>query len=208
MSIPNETKIFLGIFLATLLIIIGGVWITSRPAPQVDTKDVLTESAMKTGSESAKVTLVEFSDFQCPACKAFQPAVEEIIRTYPNEVLVAYRHFPLHQHPFAVLAAETAEAAGAQGKFWEMTSYLFLNQERISEDFLKNSWKDVKLDEKKFTEALTKHTYRAKIDQDTIDGKRLGVSGTPTFFLNGRKLLLRSTQDLITEVEKEIQATK
>jgi protein-disulfide isomerase len=138
------------------------------------------------GPETALATLLEYGDYECPFCRAAQPSVKQVLQALGDELRFAYRHFPLTQiHPHAALAAEAAEAAGAQGRFWEMHDLLFTNQDRLSIKDLLVYAQLVGLDLERFALDLEQHTYRPKVREDFMSGVRSGVNGTPTFFING-----------------------
>src|SRR3989344_7162591 len=134
----QEIKILLGIGIATLLIMAGGIFFLSKDqasVPEVKPVDMnllIRENSHQTSSESAKVTLVEFGDYQCPACSIAHFAVKKIINDYPGRVNFVSRQYPLPQHSNAMIAAEVAEAAGDQGKFWKMHDKLYENQDKWS----------------------------------------------------------------------------
>ncbi|HEX7597230.1 MAG TPA: thioredoxin domain-containing protein, partial [Polyangia bacterium] len=140
------------------------------------------------GSSKALVTIVEFSDFQCPYCSRVLPTLEQLIKEYPDKVRVYFRQNPLPFHDKAPLAAEAALAAGAQGKFWKMHDKLFANQQALDRPALDKYAQEIGLDMAKFKAALDNHTFKAAVDQDLAMAKDLGVQGTPNFFLNGRPL--------------------
>jgi len=204
MKLTGETKFFIGVIVLTVTILVGAVVMFSRPPKEVPYETLVPESAWATGSANPKATLVEFSDFECPACGAVHPVVKQVVEKYPNDLKFVYRHFPLQKHNFAQIAAEAAEAAGAQGKFWEMSDLLFKNQSSISQDIINGLALELKLDMEKFTQELNQGTYKNKVNQDLLNGQALGVDATPTFFLNGKKLQLFSFADLDTEVGKAI----
>jgi protein-disulfide isomerase len=204
MILTGETKLFLGIIIATFVIVVGGIFFFSKPAPLLTKEDLIPQGTYTTGNPNAKVFLVEFSDFQCPACKAFQPTVHTILEKYKDQLLFAYRHFPLDQHPFAQHAARTAEAAGIQGKFWEMHDLLFENQEQFSDAYFPQVAGELKLDMNKFTQSLSDENLKNKIERDRAYGVKIGVDATPTFYLQGKKLSLLSPADLLKEVENAI----
>jgi len=138
------------------------------------------------GNPDAQVTIVEFSDYQCPFCQRVQPTVREVLAKYEGKVRHAYRDFPLQQiHPQATSAAEAARCAGEQGKFWEYHTLLFANRDKLDQAGLKEHAKAVKLDEKRFEECAASGKYKEKIEQDQHEGEEAGVSGTPAFFING-----------------------
>ena len=140
------------------------------------------------GSKDAKVTVVEFSDFECPYCTRAANATNEIKKKYGDKVRVVSRHFPLSFHKNAHLAAQASMAANAQGKFWEYHDLLFANQKAMGEDALKKYAKDLKLNMKKFNAALANKTYASTVDADMKLGEKVSVSGTPTMFVNGQRV--------------------
>lgn len=141
------------------------------------------------GSLDAAVKIVEFGDFECPFCRQAYGEVEQLLAAAGDEVLFTFRHFPLVQlHPHAMSAAEAAEAAGAQGRFWEMHELLFQNQDDLEDDSLVSYARAIDLDLEKFVEDLRTHRHQPKIRRDFLTGVRSGVNGTPTFFVNGRRL--------------------
>lgn len=166
----------------------------------------------KIGSSSANVRLVEFSDFQCPACKMAELAIKNVLLTYSDKIQFIYRHFPLSQHANAKEAAYFAEAAGEQGKFWEMHDKLFETQAEWSKltdtdasAFFLDLVKQLGLDESKVKKALEENTFKSKIDSDVTEGQSLGVNSTPTFFVNGRKVNLQTFDDLNAAVTEELK---
>jgi protein-disulfide isomerase len=138
------------------------------------------------GSANAPVTLVEYGDYQCPACGAAYPLVKELQKAFPKELRFVFRNFPLTQlHPYALAAAETAEAAALQGKFWEMHDLLFERQESLEPGILAGWAREVGLDLEEFRSALQEGEIEKRIKKDRSGGIRSGVNGTPTFFING-----------------------
>jgi protein-disulfide isomerase len=138
------------------------------------------------GPDSAPVTLVEYGDYECPYCGMAYPIVKSIQRALGSQLRFAFRNFPLRDsHPHAERAAEAAEAAGAQGKFWEMHDTLYENQERLGTDDLMNYAETLGLDTSRLAQDLADGAYRARVREDFRGGVRSGVNGTPTFFVNG-----------------------
>jgi protein-disulfide isomerase len=138
------------------------------------------------GPETARVTLVEYGDYECPFCGRAQPVVEQLLGLLADDVLFAYRHFPLAQvHPHALDAAIAAEAAGAQGRFWELHRLLFANQDRLAPSDLLVLARTIDLNLEQFAEDLTHRTYEERVRRDFMSGVRSGVNGTPTFFIDG-----------------------
>jgi protein-disulfide isomerase len=140
------------------------------------------------GGAKAPVTIIEFSDYQCPFCKRAESAVDQVMKTYGDKIRLVFRDYPLPMHPAARPAAEAASCANAQGKFWDYHAKLFANQSALGEDKLKEYAKDVGLDGGKFEQCLAEKPFKKKIDEDIADGEKVGVSGTPAFFINGRML--------------------
>ena len=139
------------------------------------------------GPAHAPAVLVEYGDFECPNCKQAAPAVEIVLQRFEEKVRFVYRHFPLVDvHPHAFLAAEAAECAGAQGKFWEMHAMLFEHQSHLEREHLLRYADDLGLDVAQFTAELNDEVYRQRVLEHLESGARSGVRGTPGFFLNGR----------------------
>jgi protein-disulfide isomerase len=140
------------------------------------------------GPEDAEVTLVEYGDYECPHCGRAYPIVHQVQKHFGERLRFVFRNFPLSQmHPHAEAAAEVAEFAGAQGKFWEMHGGLFENQERLGEALFLELTKELKLSTTALHEALEQKTFEARVRADFTGGIRSGVNGTPTFFINGHR---------------------
>ncbi|MFL5349583.1 MAG: DsbA family protein [Hyalangium sp.] len=137
------------------------------------------------GPEGAPVTIVEFSDFQCPFCGKARTTVDEVVKSYGDKVRLVFRHFPLSFHENAPKAAEAAACAQDQGKFWEMHDKLFSNQQALKVDDLKKYAADLGLDAARFNECLDSGKKAEQIKKDQAAGEKAGVSGTPAFFING-----------------------
>ena len=208
MKLTGESKVLLGILTATIAIIGIAVFFFSKPAPPprpVAREELVTADSFFIGNASASAWLVEFSDFQCPACRAFMPVVDGLVTKYPDKLLFVYRHFPLVKHEYAKPAAMAAEAAGEQGKFWEMAKLLFENQDRFSTAPLTSLADELKLDRKKFDAGLNSQDIKAKVDRDETAAIQLKLPGTPSFFLNGVRLTVASPGELKTVVEESIR---
>jgi protein-disulfide isomerase len=137
------------------------------------------------GPGDAPVTLVEYGDYECPHCARAHRVLAEVLRRVGDEVLFAFRHFPLSQiHPHATLAAQAAEAAGEQDRFWEMHHMLFENQDALELEDLITYAKAVGVDAARFAEELHDQVHLPKVRADFLSGVRSGVNGTPTFFIN------------------------
>ena len=138
------------------------------------------------GPATAAVTLLEYGDYQCPYCGAAYPVVLQLERLLGDDLRFAYRHFPLSRiHTHAYQAAESAEAAGAQGRFWEMHDLLFTHQDRLGTPDLLAYAQALGLDLKRFAADLEAHVHAPRLREDFLSGIRSGVNGTPTFFVNG-----------------------
>ncbi len=140
------------------------------------------------GPEDAPVTLVEYGDFQCPACGDAHEVIREALESLQAHVRFVFRHFPIdHSHPQARLAAEAVEAAGAQGRFWEMHDHLLQHRhpERLERSELVAAAGELGLDVDRFERELEEGTHADRVDEDLDSGVRSGVNGTPTFFIDG-----------------------
>lgn len=194
----GEKKLLIGIALVTLIILGGGVFALMRSSSPksgetVDMKRLIRDDSEKISSESATVTLVEFADYQCPACGSYAPVVKQLLGEFEGKLNLVYRNFPLLKHKNARIAAEAAEAAGEQGKFWEMHGKLFESQAQWSEagnakEVFIGYAQQLGLDTDRFKRDLGSDRIRQKIDRDFGDGSVLGVNATPTFYLQGEKL--------------------
>ena len=137
------------------------------------------------GPENAPVTIVEFSDFQCPYCSKAAATVHEVLKAYDGKVRVVFRDYPLPFHKDAAKASEAAHCADEQGKFWEMHDWMFANQSGLAVDNLKAQAGTLGLDTAKFNECLDSGKFAKVVETNTADGKEAGVTGTPAFFVNG-----------------------
>jgi protein-disulfide isomerase len=155
------------------------------PAPRTGVKVALRPDDPSRGPDDARVTVVEFSDFQCPFCSRALPVLKEIEQANGKEVRVVWKHLPLPFHPNAMPAALAAEAARAQGKFWEMHDKLFANQQALSEASYAQFAKELGLDLARFEAARKAPETRKRVDEDLAAATTAGVNGTPTFVVNG-----------------------
>jgi protein-disulfide isomerase len=144
------------------------------------------ENAPSLGKPNAPVTLVEFSDFQCPFCQASVPALKQVAQKYGDKVHIVYKQFPIQSiHAFAPKAAEASLCAADQSKFWEFHDALFADQKKLSVSDLKQTARRIGLDGKKFDSCLDSGRYVEQVQNDQKEGKRAGVTGTPAIFVNG-----------------------
>jgi protein-disulfide isomerase len=169
-------------------------WLITEPAQPIQAISV--DDDPSRGDPSAAVTVVEFTDFQCPACAAMQPVLEEVLKAYGAKVRFVVRDFPLAQHENAFKAAEAANAAHAQGRFFEYTALLFKRQNALDVASLKKYATELGLNRARFDAALDQGTYAAEVKHDMDDGEIYGVSSTPTIFINGVMLKTLSAEAL------------
>jgi protein-disulfide isomerase len=147
---------------------------------------VRTDGAQAKGPDSAPITIVEFSDFQCPFCARVVPTLKQIEDTYKGSVRVVWKHLPLSIHKDALNAAVAAEAAGRQGKFWEFHDRLFANQDKLGPDDLQQHARELQLDMSRFGADVMNAAEKARIEADVEEADALGVMSTPSIFINGR----------------------
>ncbi len=186
-----------GAFIIVIGLIIWGMMAAANKADrekngQMPVEEVTDADWIK-GPASSTVTLIEYSDFQCPACGAYFPMVEQLFNENPSSFRLVYRHFPLTQHINAIPAAQAAEAAGIQGHFWEMYHKLFTTQDSwaTSTDpkaVFVGYAKDLELDTVKFATDYELSSIKDKINASIKSGLKAGVNSTPTFYLNGKKI--------------------
>lgn len=150
--------------------------------------DLLVNAAPFKGSEKAKVTIVKFEDFQCPYCKAVQPSYQEILKRYDGKVRLVHKDLPLDEiHPLARQAAEAARCADEQGKFWAYHDKLYEHAPKLGKEDLKSYAKEIGVEKSSFDQCLSSRKFRAVVENDFSEGAQLGITGTPTFFINGRE---------------------
>ncbi len=138
------------------------------------------------GPEHARVTLIEYGDFECPTCKVAAPTVKMLLDQFPNQIRFAYRHFPLEEaHPHALPAAEASESAAAQGRFWPMHDLLFRNQTHMKDKDLHRYATEIGLDMARYTAEMDDHIYLQRVREHIDSGRRSHIRATPTFFVNG-----------------------
>ena len=159
----------------------------NRPDPE-KVYDIELGTAPIRGSESAKVTIVEWAYFQCPFCVRVNPTLEQIAKEYGDEVRFAFKHLPLSMHAKARAAHTASEAAHRQGKFWEMHDRIFANPRDLSPETYLRYAKEIGLDIDQYNKDLASSSVRKVVDGDLEMARKLGVTGTPSFFINGRFL--------------------
>lgn len=214
----NEVKIIGGVSIITLILVIGAAFLfgnnsdtSTLSTTPIKNANILIRKDSAEINNHSKVTLVEFGDFQCPACGAEYPVVTQILQNYKGKINYVFRNFPLPEHQFAPEAAEAAEAAKAQGNFFGMFNLLYSNQDTWSgttsptSDFVSYA-KALHLNLKQFQSDLNSNKYAKNIQQDINDGYAVNVNATPTFFLNGVPMVgVLPYSDFQTAIDKDLQ---
>lgn len=220
----KEIKVLLGIAsIVVVAAVIGASYYRSSvqssqqaATPAINTQLVRPDSPTL-GATDAKVTLVEFLDPECESCAAFSPVVKKFLKDYDGKIRFVVRYLPLHQN--SRLAAAYTEAAGEQGKYWEMQEIMFRNQpewgerhgqpamaQQVPANVLFERYAgEIGLDVEKLRSSVASNKFASKIERDRQDGQSLGALKTPTFFVNGRKLMRFSQQDLKALIEEELK---
>jgi protein-disulfide isomerase len=146
----------------------------------------ITETDHRVGPDHAAVVVVEYGDFQCPICQSVEPAVKQLRELHSSDMTFVFRHFPLEDaHPLALMAAEAAEAAGAQGRFWEMHDLLLTPGHHLTRHHLDGYARQLGLDMARFTAELDDEIYRQRVREHQEGGRRAHLRATPGFFVNG-----------------------
>jgi protein-disulfide isomerase len=178
--------------------------------PQIDPNKVYNIPLGETpfeGPKDAKVTIVEFSDYQCPFCSQAEPLIDQVMGAYPKDVKRAYKQFPLTTiHPNAMPASKAALAAGKQGKFWEMHAKLFANSRELTADNFKKWAGELKLDVPRFEKDMASPEIQAQIDREMQEARAADVTGTPTIFVNGKRLQQRSLEGFKAAIDAALKA--
>ena len=170
-------------------------------APESPVFSISTTDQPSLGNADAAVTIVAFTDYQCPSCAAMHPELERLVKEYAGKVRLVMRDFPLSQHAEAFKAAEAAEAAREQGRYWEYVAVLLRNQSALSVEKLKAYAGELSLDRARFDSALDSGKFTEAVQRDVEDGTKLGINGTPTLFINGRRVSAKGYEDLKATVE-------
>ena len=179
------------------------IFLAAPPAPVYQ---IAVDDQPMRGNPNAGVTLIAFSDFECAACAQTHEMLNRLSTEYGNNLRFVMRDYPLEQHTHAFQAAEAAEAAREQGKFWEYAALLLHNQKALEVDKLKEYASQLQLDRTKFDAALDSRKFRDKVAHDVEEGNRLGINGTPTFFVNGRRVPEISYEALKAAIDAAINA--
>jgi protein-disulfide isomerase len=178
-----------------------------RPKVLEDPVNIPVVGAPSLGPGDARITIVEFSDFECPYCALAVKQVKTLMAAYPKDIRLFYKQFPLSMHPHAQLAAEAALAAQEQGKFWEMHDMMFSNFRKLSRENLLAWAQEIGLDADKFKAELDSGKFAAAVKKDTSEGDAAGVYGTPAFFINGKLYNGPMTMEAVKPIlEAELKA--
>jgi len=167
-------------------------------------RDINTAGSPAKGPEKAPITIVLFTDFECPYCKKVEPLLAQVLERYPNDVRLVFKNMPLQFHKFATPAAKAALAAGEQGKFWEFHDELFA-AEKLSDQAISEIAQKLELDFEKWKEDLNNPSVIRQLNTDIQDAQAAGVTGTPTIFINGRLLKQRSMQGFQQVINEELK---
>lgn len=213
-SLSREVRILLLLGLPVLVVAIALIVLYNNQQQSesstlsVDDTLLIRSDSPTLGPTTAPVTIVEFLDPECESCRAAFPFVKQLLEEYDERVRLVVRYFPLHNN--SVLAATVTEAAGAQGMYWEMQEMLFTRQSEWGEqrtpqtDLFISYATELGLNIEQFTADLQNPDYLARIERDQADGEALGVTGTPTFFINGRRVEELSADTIIAMIEEEL----
>lgn len=174
-------------------------------APESPAFSIATDDQPVKGNAKALVTIVEFTDFECPSCARQHPVLERIVSEFGDRVRLVVRDFPLSQHANARKAAEAAEAAREQGKYWEYVSVLFRNQSALGVEKLREYATEVGLDRARFDASLESGKFSDKVQRDLVDGRKLGINGTPTLYINGKRVSDNSYETLKSAIESALK---
>lgn len=177
-------------------------------APKVSVKTGDMDDSPSTGDRGAPITIIEFSDFQCPFCRKSQATIKDILSTYPHQVRLVFRHLPLEMHPDAFTSAQAAVCANEQNSFWKYHDALFSAND-LSDRSLNRIAQTLALDTKKFDQCMTSDKSREIVRKDIEEAQRLGINSTPTFVVNGS--LIRgaiSLNEFRAVVDRELKSLR
>ena len=174
-------------------------------APESPAFTIATDDQPVKGNPNASVTIVEFTDFECPSCARQLPVLEKIVNEFGDRVRLVVRDFPLSQHANARKAAEAAEAAREQGKYWEYVTVLFRNQSALGVEKLKQYATEVGLDRARFDASFDSGKFAEKVQRDVMEAHKLGVNGTPALYINGKRISDNSYESLKSAIESALK---
>lgn len=168
-------------------------------------RTIVVGDSASSGPADAPVTVVEFADFQCPFCSLMSDVLRQLREQFPNRLRVVFKHYPISYHANAHVAARAAAAAQQQGQFWPMLHTFFANQDRLSESELRRYASEAGLDMERFERDLSSPRVHRQVDREHQQGKGLGIRGTPTLFINGREVPLKSLDDPLRDMREWIE---
>lgn len=194
-----------GVVGLVVVALVAGAWYFARPSDEATplasmSSDETVQGDWGYGNPEAKLTIIEYGDYQCPACGYYHPIVKEVMEEFKDDVYFVFRHFPLtNAHQFAVVAASAAEAAGRQGKYWEMHNLIMENQQMWSRGMATSAFlayaRELGLDDVQFNADVRDEDILAKIERDFQSGVNLGVNSVPSFYFNGQPTPAPRTKD-------------
>ena len=202
-------KNFWTIFILVAVVLVGAAVLYGKNISKQANEGVVITEHIK-GNKEATITLTEYSDFQCPACASFTEVVDEVLAEYGNDIRFEYKHFPLISiHPQAVAGGIAAEAAGQQGKFFEMHDKLFENQKTWStspnpQTFFNQYAEEIGLDVDQFKRQYKSSVLRDQVMSGYNEARELGLTGTPSFFLNGQRMSFETYQDFLDAIAEAV----
>ena len=212
----NSTS-FLVVIATIVLLFILVKFGATKPKDNTDTKDnglsynlTFNPQDNFAGNPNATVTLIEYSDFQCPACAYYHTVLNQLKMDYPDNVVFIYRNFPLPQHKNAKPAAYAVEAAARQGKFWEMHNLIFENQtnwsdKNVADSLFENYAKQLNIDIERYRNDIKDPQISRKVDGQLVSGEKLNITGTPTFFLNGKQIQANNIDEFKEKIDAELK---
>lgn len=209
----KEAKVLTGILVLVVAGMIGLFVMANKGSKSADTTKADPAVLVRSDSNkigTGKIQVVEFGDYQCPACGTTAPVIKQLLGAYSDKITLVFRNFPLAQHKNSTTSAEAAESAGAQGKYWEMYDKLYATQAEWSNladpsDKFAEYAMALGLDGAKVKDAVKNQTYKTKIDKDTADGTTLQVNSTPTIYIDGKVMTAHDYNSLRDAVEAALK---
>ena len=216
----KRNKVFIIVTLATVILLVGGVLLMTRekPTSTINSTILVPEGSIGTSgfvdgkylpaSSSATVTLVEFGDYECPACALYSPFIKQLLTDFAGKVTFVFRNYPLSYHTNALSSSYAVEAAGLQGKYWEMHEKMYATQNDWSvldnaTDVFLGYAKEMELDIEKFKSDMASDIVINKVKKDTNDGNTVRLTETPTYYLNGKKISISGSYDQLKNLVQE-----
>lgn len=211
----QKIGIWFGVIAVIVLSVAGLIKFANSPSSSVLSSEIsnaakISDKDIVKGNKNSKITLIEYSDFQCPACKYYQPIIKQVLSDFDGKILFAYRNFPLNTHKNAKPAAQAAYSAHLQGKFWEMHDMIFENQESWADSndadkIFRSFAEKLKLNTDKFKADYNAKPTKSFIEDQTNEGISIGINSTPTFFLNYKQIKAQSYEEFKTLIQNELK---